>query len=165
LLVPGLVALQDSTDSSMDYRRINDSEIEIIPGRTPIEIVLESLARISYESAEPPRSEFLELLDHESETIDFSTFIHLDESEILDMDFVNERKCKTKVRKTSGGKYVFDARLYQNSRGRPETLLDKVKSELEKDFEDSQVSARSDSQKHRRGWLEALLEFLLDLFT
>ena len=149
----------------MKYRRINDNEIEIIPGRTPIEKVLDCLARISYESAELPRSEFLELFDHESETVDFSTFIHLDQPEILEMDFVNERNCKIKVRKTSDGKYVFDARLYQMSRGHPETLLDKVKSQLEEDFEGPQVSARSDKQKPRKGWLVTLLEFVLEFFT
>ena len=149
----------------MNYKRINNNEIEIIPGRTPIEVVLESLARISYKSAEPPRSEFLELLDQESKTIDFSKFIHLDQSEILNMDYVNERNCKTKVRKTGDGKYIFDAHSYQMSRGCPETLLDKVKSELEEEFEDSQFSARSDEHKSRNGWLETLLEFILDFFT
>lgn len=151
--------------AKMIYKRINDHDIEIIPGRTPIERVLEYLARISYESAEPPRSEFLELLDKESETIDFSAFIHLDRSEVLDMDFVNERNCKTKVRKTSDGKYVFDARLYQTSRDCPESLLDKVKSALKEDYEESQFSARLDEQKSRKGWSEILLEFIFDLFT
>lgn len=149
----------------MNYKRINDNEIEIILGRTPIEVVLESLARISYKLAEPPRSEFLELLDKGSDTIDFSKFIHPDQSEILNMDYVNERNCKTKVRKTSDGKYIFDAHLYQMSRGRPETLLDKVKSELGEEFEDSQLSARSEEHKSRNGWLETLLEFILDFFT
>ena len=148
----------------MIYKRINDHDIEIIPGRTPIERVLEYLARISYESAEPPRSKFLELLDKESETIDFSAFIHLEESEVLNMDFVNERNCKTKVRKTSDGKYVFDARLYQTSRDCPESLLDKVQSALKEDYEETQFSARSYKRKSRRGLLELLLDFI-DLFT
>jgi hypothetical protein len=91
----------------MNYKKINDYEIEIIPGKTPIDRVLENMARISYESAETPGSEFLELLDTKSKEIDFSSFVHLDHHEVLDMDYVNERQCKTKVRKTHDGKYVF----------------------------------------------------------
>ena len=149
----------------MNYKRINDNEIEIIPGRIPIDVVLESLVRISYDLAEPPRSEFLELLDKESETIDFSKFVHLDQSEILNMDYVNERNCKTKVRNASDGKYIFDAHLYHMSRGCPETLLDKVNSELEEEFVDSQFSTRSEEHKSRNGWLETLLKFIFDFFT
>lgn len=148
----------------MNYKKINDYEIEIIPGITPLDRVLENMARISYESAESPGSEFLELLDTKSKEIDFSSFVHLDHHKVLDMDYVNERQCKTKVRKTHDGKYVFDAESYKVNRGSPELFMNKVKSALEEDVEDSETSAQSDKRKPRRGLAEFLLELILDLF-
>ena len=50
----------------MNYKRINEHEIEIVPEETPIDKILVTMARISYESAKPPSSDFLELLDKES---------------------------------------------------------------------------------------------------
>jgi len=149
----------------MNYKEINDHEFEIIPGKTPIDRVLENMARISYESAEPPGSEFLGLLDTKSKGIDFSSFVHLDHHKVLDMDYVNERQCKTKVRKTHDGKYVFDAESYKANRGSPELFMNKVKSALEEDVEDSKISAQSGKRKPQRGLAELLLDLILDLFT
>jgi hypothetical protein len=59
----------------MIYKRLDDREIEIIPEQIPIDHVLEYLAKILYESADPPRSEFLKLLDRESEIVDFRAFV------------------------------------------------------------------------------------------
>lgn len=155
----------------MNYKRINEREIEIIPGETPIRKVLETMAKVSYESAKPPGSEFLELLGSNSKEVDFSKFVHLNSREVLDMDYVNERPCKTKVRKTDEGKFVFDAWLYETNRGPSEPFLAKVKSALQEDIEDSDNSNRSGKSKpaHRRPpgrwrWLEPLLD-LLDLLS
>jgi len=151
----------------MNYTRINDHEIEIIPGKTPIHKVLETMARLSYELARPPSSEFLELLDTKSKDIDFLEFVHLNCYQVLDIDYVNERQCKTKVRKTNDGKFVFDAWLYEMNRGSPEVFLDKVKSALEENVEDSKTPAESDKDKSvfRKtpgigDLLDLLLEFL-----
>jgi hypothetical protein len=151
----------------MNYKRINEHEIEIIPGETPIHKVLETMAKVSYESAKPPGSEFLELLGSNSEEVDFSKFVHLNGHEVLDMGYVNERPCKTKVRKTDEGKFVFDAWLYETNRGPSEPFLAKVKSALQEDTEDSGVSTRSGKYKSARRrppgrwrWLELLLELL-----
>jgi len=152
----------------MNYKKINDHEIEIIPGKTPIHKVLETMARLSYESAKPPGSDFLELLDTKSKEIDFSEFVHLDRSEVLDIDYVNERRCKTKVRKTDDGKFVFDARLYKMNRGSPELFLDKVKSVLEENAEESKTSAQSDKSKPARRktlWVGDLLDLVLEFLN
>ena len=155
----------------MNYKRINEHEIEIIPEKTPPDKILETMARVSYESAKPPGSDFLELLDKESEEINFSEFIHLNGSEVLDIGFVNERQCRTKVTRTDDGKYVFNAWLYESNRGKPEIFLNKVKSTLEEDAEDSEPSAESDkpgswnAEIPKNSGLRLLLEILLDLFT
>ena len=151
----------------MDYKRINEREIEIIPGGTAIRNVLETMAKVSYESAKPPGSEFLELLGSNSKDVDFSKFVHLNGRDVLDMGYVNERPCKTKVRKTDEGRFIFDAWLYETNRGPSEPFLAKVKSALEEDIEDSDNSTRSGKSKPARRrppgrwrWLELLLELL-----
>jgi hypothetical protein len=155
----------------MNYKRTNEHEIEIVPEETPIDKILVTMARVSYESAKPPGSDFLELLDKESKEIDFSEFVHLNSSEVLNIDHVNERQCKTKVRRTDDGKYVFNAWLYESNRGKPEIFLNKVKSTLEEGAEDSEVSVESDKSRSwvektpRTSGLRLLLELLLDLFT
>ena len=146
----------------MNYKRINEHEIEIIPEETPIDKILVTMARVSYESAKPPSSDFLGLLNKESEEMDFSEFVHLNSSEVLNIDYVNERQCKTKVRRTDDGKYIFDAWLYESNRGKPEIFLNKVRSTLE-DVEDSVVSVESDKLKSTRGW--RLVRFLLELLA
>jgi len=152
----------------MNYKKINDHEIEIIPGKIPIHKILETMARVSYESAKPPGSEFLELLDTKSKEINFSEFVHLNCSEVLDINYVNERQCRTKVRKTDDGKFVFDAWLYKMNRGPPELFLDKVKSALEENVEDSKTSAQSDKPKsvfRKRRVISDLLDLLLDVIN
>ena len=147
----------------MNYKRINEHEIEIILEGTPIDKILVTMARVSYESAKPPSSDFLELLDKESKEIDFSEFVHLNSSEVLNIDYVNERQCKTKVRKTDDGKYVFNAGLYEVNRGKPELLLNKVKSTLGEGAENSEAFTKLDNSKSTRGW--RLVRFLLDLLA
>jgi hypothetical protein len=147
----------------MNYKRINEREIEIVPEETPIDKILETMARVSYESAKPPASDFLELLDKESEEMDFSEYVRLNSSEVLNIDRVNERQCKTKVTRTDDGKYIFHAWLYESNRGKPEIFLNKVRSTLEEDAEDSDSSAESDKPKSTRGW--RLVRFLLDLLV
>ncbi|UCG50006.1 MAG: hypothetical protein JSU94_09510 [Phycisphaerales bacterium] len=155
----------------MDYKKINEHEIEIIPEKTPVAKILETMARVSYESAKPPGSTFSGLLDKESKEIDFSEFVNLKSSEVLDLDYVGERQCKTKVRRTDDGKYIFDAWLYEINRGKPETLLKQVKSTLDEDVADSVVSVRSDKSKRERrkrhgiAALVDIFELILDLFT
>jgi len=151
----------------MNYQRINEREIEIIPGATGIRKVLETMARVSYESAKAPGSEFLELLGSNSKQVDFLEFLHLNGQEVLDMDYVNERPCKTRVTKTEEGKFIFDAWSYETNRGPSEPFLAKVKSALEGDIEDSDNSTRSGKSKPaprrppgRWRWLELLLELL-----
>lgn len=150
---------------------MNEHDIEIIPEETPVNKILETMARVSYESAKPPISDFLELLDKESEEIDFSKFVHLDGSEVLDIDYVNQRQCKTKVRRTDDGKYVFNARLYEINKGKPEILLNKVKSILEEGAEKPQAFVKLEKSKKARqkrhgvlGLLDILIE-LIDIFT
>jgi hypothetical protein len=147
----------------MNYKRINEHEIEIIPEETPVDKILVTMARVSYESAKPPGSDFLELLDKESKEIDFSEFVHLNSSEVLNIDHVNERQCRTKVRRTDDGNYVFNAGLYEINRGKPGIFLNRVKSKLEEDAEDSEASAESDKLKSARRW--RLVRFLLDLLV
>jgi hypothetical protein len=155
----------------MNFKRINEHDIEIIPEETPVDKILETMARVSYKSAKPPISDFLELLDKESKEIDFSEFVHLDGSEVLNIDYVNQRQCKTKVRRTDDGKYVFNALLYEINGGKPEILLNKVKSTLEEGAEKPQVFVKLEKSKKARqkrhgilGFLDILLE-LIDLFT
>ena len=147
----------------MNYKRINEHEIEIVPEETPINKILVTMARVSYESAKPPSSDFLELLDKKSKEIDFSEFVHLNSSEVLNIDYVNQRQCKTKVRRTDDGKHVFNAWLYEINRGKPEIFLNKVKSTLEEGAQDPEASAKSDKLKSTRAW--RLVRFLLELLA
>lgn len=150
--------------SRMNYEKISHREIEILPGSTPIHEVLETMARISYESAKVPVSECAALLDVQSKEIGFSDFVHLECRAVLDMDYVNERRCKTKVGKTDDGKYIFDAWLYAVNRGSPELFLDKLKSTLEENVEDLKTSTRSDkprSASEKASWIADLLDLLL----
>lgn len=155
----------------MDYKKTNANEIEIIPECTPVEKVLTTIARLSYESAESSVSDFVELIDRKDNQVDFSQFVHLDSSDVLVMNCVNERQCSTKVRKTDDGRYLFDAWRYEIDRGNAETLLNKVKSTLNYSVEDPEISAEAgqsivvDEEKPERSWIKMLLELITDLFT
>jgi len=154
--------------SRMNYEKISHREIEILPGSTPIHKALETMARISYESAKARGSEFLELLDAGSNQTNYSDFVHPNCQAVLDMDYVNERQCKTKVRKTDDGRYVFDAWSYAVNRGSPEVFLDRVKSALEENVQDFKTSTRSGrprSASEKSSWIADLLDLVLEFLN
>ena len=125
----------------MDYKKINDREIEINPGETPIQELLETIAKVSYELARPVGNGIFAAFATKSEDIDYSRFVS---SNGVDMDYVNGRQCKTSVSVNENGTLTFDASLYQTDRGSPELFLDKVKSTLEGKVEGAETNVESD---------------------
>lgn len=144
----------------MDYQKMDNGDIEIIPGETPLKVLFETMARISYELARPVGMGYLQRFETTAEGVDFSRHMELkavfekrkwfnwllgpeqvgEEVRGLNMDYVNGRQCKTNVWKNDEGKFVFNAYAYERDRGSPELFLDKVKSALERTVEDTPAS-------------------------
>ncbi len=112
----------------MEYKRINEREIEITPGPQSIAVVLETIAKLSYVKAVPVQLGYLQPFKLPVDVINFSQFIHEDK---LYMDYVNGRRCKTSIR-INAGRLIFNAFLFERDRGAVEPLLEAVKDELEK---------------------------------
>ena len=123
----------------MDYKRIDDQEIEIVPGNIPIDDVILAIAKESYKTAVPMGVGFDEPWLTGPENEDFSECIRpkgtvvgcSDRTLLLDMDYVNGRQCKTYIVEKDG-KYILDAWSFEKARGPVERLLDTVKAGLEK---------------------------------
>lgn len=112
----------------MEYKRINKYEIEIMPGAQPINVVLETMAKLFYGKAVPVGLGYLQPFGMPVDVINFSQFMHKDK---LYMDYVYGRQCKTSIR-IKDGRLILDAFLFEGSRGAVEPLLEAVKDELEK---------------------------------
>jgi hypothetical protein len=103
----------------MDFRRLDDETIEILPeGRKP-EAVLEVLARLSYETAESPAPFFVQPFEVPPESVDFRSQIT---REGLRLDYLNGRLLSTHVQ-WEGGRLLFDAERFEADRGSPDAFL------------------------------------------
>lgn len=115
----------------MKYQKINDRDVEIILEDTPLDKLLKAMAKVSYELARPVRAGFLQKFDTKSEDVNFDDFVDLTGNDLLHMDYVNGRQCKTSVRRKEG-KLLFNAWLYERDRGSSNLFLEKVREALEK---------------------------------
>lgn len=112
----------------MEYRKINENAVEILPGNTPILDVLLAVARASYELAVPVGRGFLQPYSTPVNEIDFSKMLDVTG---LYMDYVCGRQCKTRVGIDEKGRLIFNASLFKKDRGPVEPMLDIAKKNLE----------------------------------
>lgn len=112
----------------MKFRKVSNDFIEIIPGPSSIDKVLEEIARVSYELASTIPPWFIQPFDIPVEAVDFSSLVQEDG---LRLDYLNGRFCSTYVVK-KGEKYLFDAKRFREDRGSPEMFLSLVQQRLEK---------------------------------
>ncbi len=110
-----------------EYKILDESRIELIPGNHSVQEVLEAVARVSYDLASPAGFGIFKAHSTQSSDVDFSKYVSKDG---LRMDYVNGRKCKTNV-VIEKGRLEFIAHLYEATRGSSEQFLDRVKSVLE----------------------------------
>ncbi|MBL7205851.1 MAG: hypothetical protein ISS63_16220 [Desulfobacteraceae bacterium] len=111
----------------MDYLRITDGLIEILPGDLPPEKVLEEIARLSYELAVTVPPSFAQPFDIPTSLIDFKDVIS---EKGLHMEYLNGRLCSTFVEK-KGDRYFFDANRFKEDRRSPDAFLVLVKQQVE----------------------------------
>ena len=110
----------------MDFRRVNEDTIEILPeGREP-ERILEALARLSYETAESPAPFYVQPFEVPPASVDFRSQVT---GEGLRLDYLNGRLLSTHVRR-EGDRLLFDAERFQVDRGSPEAFLALVRERL-----------------------------------
>jgi hypothetical protein len=116
---------------NFDYNRISDSEILLIPNHISEKDLLNTFAQISYDMARPVGAGYFQNFETKTEDIDFSPYINLESKfEVLSMEYINGRQCKTFVSKNNKGELIFDSAMYEIDRGPAELLLDKVKEQI-----------------------------------
>lgn len=111
----------------MDFVKISEEEIEIIPGDLPTRKVLEEMARLSYETATSPLPQFILPFEIDASLVDFSA-LAVDKG--LQMDYLNGRLCSTFV-EIRASRLFFDAVRFREDRGPPEAFLHLLKNRLE----------------------------------
>ncbi len=107
----------------MDFKRINEDIIEIIPGERSPEEVLEEMAQLSYETAESPLPRFVFPFEVPVSRVAFKDLVT---DKGLHMDYLNGKLCSTYV-EIEGDRLFFDARRFTEDRGAPEALLNLLK--------------------------------------
>jgi len=107
----------------MDFKRINEDIIEIIPGEQPPEEVLEEMARLSYETSDSPLPMFVFPFEVPASRVAFKDLVT---DKGLHMDYLNGKLCSTYV-DVKGDRLFFDARRFTEDRGAPEALLNLLK--------------------------------------
>ena len=113
----------------MDFQRVDDATIEILPEGRGAETILEAVARLSYETAESPAPFYVQPFDVPPASVDFRSQITGDG---LRMDYLNGRLCSTHV-VWGGGRLLFDAERFRQDRGSPEAFLVLVRERLKEE--------------------------------
>ena len=112
----------------MDFVKISEETIEIIPGDMPAGKVLEEMARFSYETATSPLPQFILPFEIAPSLVDFSAVVT---DKGLNMDYLNGKLCSTFV-EWRDSRLLFDAARFKEDRGAPEAFLRLLKQRLEK---------------------------------
>ena len=117
----------------MEYRIIDSDNINIIAGDTPLENILLTIARHSYELAEVVSLVGLKHPKHtqKAEEVDWDRYVFPKREHPLpciDMDYVNGRACKTWAWRFPDGSLILDDIPHVYSKD----FLEEVKSELER---------------------------------
>lgn len=110
----------------MDFRRIDEDIIEIMPGELTPEKLLEEMARLSYEMASSPFPRFIQPFEVPAPLVDFKSLIT---ETSLHMEYLNGRLCSTHV-DWRDGRLFFDAKRFREDRGSPEIFLNLLKERL-----------------------------------
>jgi hypothetical protein len=110
----------------MDYERINEDLIEIIPAEHSSEEILVEMARLSYESADSPLPFFVHPFEVPASRMIFGD---LATDRGLHLDYLNGMLCSTHV-EIQGDRLLFDAKRFQEDRGSPEVFLNLLKQRL-----------------------------------
>lgn len=111
----------------MDFVRLEEGIIEILPCGLPARKVLEEMARLSYETALSPLPQFILPFEIESSGVNFADLVSDDG---LSMHFLNGRLCSTFV-ESRNSRLFFDAGRFKEDRGAPEPFLIMLKERLE----------------------------------
>ena len=110
----------------MDFKQVDEQFLEIEPGESSIEKVLEESARLSYETAASPLPGFIQPFEVPSSLVDFRGLM---DAKGLHMEFLNGRLCSTYI-EIQEGRLIFDAKRFRDSRGSPEVFLNLLKERL-----------------------------------
>jgi len=118
----------------MEFKRLDDDWIEIFPGESASEEVLEAMARLSYETAESPAPLFVQPFDVPPESVDFASLVREGD---LRMDYLNGRLCSTVVERREG-RLLFNASGFQLDRGSPQAFLSLLQGRLQQAAEETE---------------------------
>jgi len=110
----------------MEFKCINESTIEILPGDLSPERLLAEMARLSYETARSPLPQFIQPVEVEPSHVDFKSLVT---SKGLHMDYLNGMLCSTHVERR-GDRLIFDAKSFRQDRGAPTVFLNLLKQRL-----------------------------------
>jgi hypothetical protein len=111
----------------MDFVKVEEGIIEILPCGLPVRKVLEEIARLSYETASSPLPQFILPFEIEASGINFAELVSDDG---LSVDFLNGRLCSTFV-EVKNSRLFFDAGRFKEDRGATEPFLQLLKERLE----------------------------------
>lgn len=107
----------------MDFKRLDEGNIEIMPGELTPEKVLEEMARLSYETASSPFPPFIQPFEVPASMVDFRSLIT---GKGLHMDYLNGRPCSTYMERRDE-RLFFYAKRFMEDRGSPEVFLNLLK--------------------------------------
>ncbi|MGM0427731.1 MAG: hypothetical protein ACQEQ7_10905 [Thermodesulfobacteriota bacterium] len=110
----------------MDYRRIDEDKVEILPGELSLEELLEEMARLSYETAISPFPQYIQPMEVPASLVDFRSLIT---DAGLHMDYLNGRLCSTHVERRED-RLIFDAKRFKEDRGSPRAFLNLLREGL-----------------------------------
>ena len=118
----------------MRHEKIEDvTHIYVEEGETEQQ-VLRAIVKASFELARPigfSRQHFDASQKMTEEVADkFINLLPHHRNVVVDMDFVQGRRCKTKLSKQNDGHFTLDNYLYEQDRGTPELMLDRAKEIL-----------------------------------
>lgn len=111
----------------MNFKRIDETTIEIFPENVPVNHLLEQIARLSYELAETIPPWFVQPFDIPPEAINFSELVS---KQGLKLEYLNGRLCSTII-EIKDGRLFFDAQTFKQDRGSPELFLTMVKEVID----------------------------------
>lgn len=99
----------------MNYRRIDQSKIEIDPEGLPALPMLLAIAKVSYDTATPRGMGHAQPFQAPSQEVCLEDYVSSDESgpALLLMDYISGRDCRTKVFRDSRGTWYFDSYAFQ----------------------------------------------------
>lgn len=123
--------LREQHPSTFDYETLEDGSIVINIKGSP-QKVLEAIAQASYEASRPVGMGAFQPYNTPSNEMDFSELVDVNarRGDVLSMDYVNGRQCKTFIHKDRDGRYIFRSCSFERDRGDPTPVLKAAQSLL-----------------------------------